>query len=171
MDVRDWVEKTTAGDLMVREVVTLDPSDVLAQAASVLLRERISGAPVVDEAGTCVGVLSASDIIGAEEKVAEERQEVAESSFFNFNLALPMSVYADKLEQVRDKLAPAAEQVVERFMTSEVVTVDENTALRSVLHQMVDSHVHRVVVLDATRRLFGIISTTDVLAALLRAGS
>ena len=34
---------------------------------------------------------------------------------------------------------------------------------------IVDAHVHRVIVLDEKRRLVGIVTTTDVLAALLRA--
>jgi CBS-domain-containing membrane protein len=34
---------------------------------------------------------------------------------------------------------------------------------------MVDAHIHRVVVLDDRKRLRGIVSTTDVLAALRRA--
>jgi CBS domain-containing protein len=169
MDIAAWLAKARASDIMVRSVVTLKPSDTLADAAAILLHEQISGAPVVDAAGACVGVLSASGILSAEEKVEQERQKVAESSFWNSNLALPMSVYAAKLEEVREKIAPAANQPVERFMTSDLVSVTADTPLRTVVESMVNAHVHRVVVLDAGRRLRGIVSTTDVLAALLRA--
>jgi CBS domain-containing protein len=168
MDIGAWLGTTRASDLMVRSVVTLKPADTLAHAAAVMLHEQISGAPVIDREGVCVGVLSASGILGAEDKVAQEQRKVAESSFWNSNLALPMSVYADKLEEVREKIAPAAGQPVERFMTSDLVSVTADTPLRVVVESMVNAHVHRVVVLDADRRLRGIISTTDVLAALLR---
>jgi CBS-domain-containing membrane protein len=169
MDIRDWLSETTASDIMVRDVITFDRDQTLAAAADLLLREQITGAPVVDADGTCVGVLSVSDVTGAEEKVADERRKVAESSLFHSHLALPASVYAAKLAEVRDKIAPAAEQPVERFMTSDLVSVREVTPLETVVQRMVDAHVHRVVVLDADHRLKGIVSTTDVLAALLRA--
>lgn len=168
MDIRDWLDHTTAADVTFRDVVTLTPHHTVAQAADVLLREQISGAPVVDASGVCIGVLSASDIIAAEGKVAKERRKVADSSFWNSNLALPASIYAEKLAQVRDRIAPAAEQPVERFMTTDLVSVHEETSLATILQHMIDAHIHRVLVLDAKKRLQGIVSTTDVLAALLR---
>jgi len=54
-------------------------------------------------------------------------------------------------------------------MTRDVVFVTEDTPLSVVIRQMVSAHVHRILVLDAGRHLKGIISTMDVLAALLRA--
>jgi predicted transcriptional regulator len=169
MEIHHWLSKTTAADIMVRDVVTLSRDETLAAAAGLLLREQITGAPVVEADGTCVGVLSVSDVTGADEKVADARRKVAESSLFHSSLALPASVYAEKLAEVRDKIAPAAEQRVERFMTTDLVSVGEDTPLETALQRMVDAHIHRVVVLDPDHRLQGIVSTTDVLAALLRA--
>jgi CBS domain-containing membrane protein len=169
MNVQEWLSETTAADVMVRTVTTLKADDLLAQAASLFLREQVTGAPVVDAAGHCVGVLSVSDIMGAEQKVDKERRRIAQSSFFQSNLALPASVYAERLAQLRDKLAPAAEQPVGRFMTSDLVSVAEGTPLATVVRDMVDAHIHRVVVTDSDGKLKGIISTTDILAALLRA--
>src|SRR5688572_1984458 len=53
----------TAGDVMSREVVTIPRRMPMRDAAGILRRARISGAPVVDEQGRCVGVLSASDFL------------------------------------------------------------------------------------------------------------
>ena len=41
MEVRDWLNKTTAAEVFVRDVVTLAPKDTLARAATVLLHEQI----------------------------------------------------------------------------------------------------------------------------------
>ena len=125
--------------------------------------------PVVTSTGVCVGVLSTVDILTAAETVADEQQRFAESDFFNSNLALPASVVASRLEEVRDKLAPAAEQPIEQFMTSDLVSVGKDTPLVTVVEKIVDAHIHRVIVLDTDQQLLGIISTTDILAALLRA--
>jgi CBS domain-containing protein len=51
-------------DIMTREVVTLRPEMRASEAARVLFHHRIHGAPVVDEEGRVVGVLSAMDLIG-----------------------------------------------------------------------------------------------------------
>ncbi len=168
MDLLLWLESTKAEHVMVRDVVTLDQESILAHGAALLLEEQISGLPVVNNEGACVGILSASDVIGSGERASLEREKIAESSFWSSNLALPSRVYADKLEAVRDKIAPAAEQPVKHFMTADLVSVGEDVRLTTVVQYMVDAHIHRVVVLDEAKRLRGIISTIDVLAAMLR---
>lgn len=169
MVIQDWIMQTTAADVMCSDVVSVWPNHTLAQAAAVMLREQISGLPVVDSSGVCVGVFTVSDTLRAEEIVAEEQQEIATSSFFQSDLTLPTSVYAEKLEQFRDKLAPAAEQPIKRFMTTDLVSVTEDAPLARIVQSMVDAHLHRVLVLNEASQLKGIVATMDVLAALLRA--
>ena len=53
----------TAADLMSREVITVPTGMSLRGAALLLTRAHVSGAPVVDERGRCVGVLSTSDFL------------------------------------------------------------------------------------------------------------
>lgn len=48
-------------DHMVTNVVTLDPGMEILQATQILLREDISGAPVLDKHGRLVGVLTERD--------------------------------------------------------------------------------------------------------------
>src|SRR6266568_4942142 len=58
----------TARDLMSRGVVTIPEKMSLRRAARRLLDARVSGAPVVDEAGCCTGVLSSTDFMRWVEK-------------------------------------------------------------------------------------------------------
>jgi CBS domain-containing protein len=53
----------TAEDLMSREVVTIPQELPLREAAQLLYKHQIGGAPVVDTKGRCVGVLSATDFV------------------------------------------------------------------------------------------------------------
>ena len=53
----------TAADIMTRSLVTLSPEDGIYQAIKVLLRRKISGAPVVDASGRLVGILSEKDCL------------------------------------------------------------------------------------------------------------
>lgn len=52
-------------DYMARELVTLSPDDEINAAMNTLLIHRISGAPVVDNRGELVGVLSKKDCLKA----------------------------------------------------------------------------------------------------------
>jgi predicted transcriptional regulator len=77
MDLAKWLTTTRADSVMTRQMMTLRPQDPLSKAATRLIEEQVSGAPVVDDAGACVGVLSVTDLIVAPEKAAAERQKVA----------------------------------------------------------------------------------------------
>ncbi|HSG87697.1 MAG TPA: CBS domain-containing protein [Pseudomonadales bacterium] len=52
-------------DYMTRKLVTFTPSTPLYEALTVMLESRISGAPVVDDDGGLVGVLSEIDFLEA----------------------------------------------------------------------------------------------------------
>lgn len=169
MDLRDWLTQTTAGSVMLPRVITVNANDLLAEAAEVLIGEQISGAPVVNEAGMCVGVISVNDLAQADATVADDTAKIAESLFWSSNLILPVTAHEEKLAQVKDRLLPAADQPVHRFMTKELVSVCEEDSLEKVLRAILEAHVHRVVVLDENQQLRGVVSTTDVLAAMLYA--
>jgi CBS domain-containing protein len=56
---------STVADHMAREVVTLAPDQEVNRAVQVLLKHRISGAPVVDAGGLVVGLLTEKDCLRA----------------------------------------------------------------------------------------------------------
>jgi CBS domain-containing protein len=56
---------TTVGQLMTIEPVVLHANQSLDEAADVLDRRGISGAPVVDGSGSLVGVISQTDLVRA----------------------------------------------------------------------------------------------------------
>lgn len=56
---------TTAADVMTATLVTVSEKDTLDNAAATFEEQSISGAPVVDDAGNLIGVLSRSDVTRA----------------------------------------------------------------------------------------------------------
>lgn len=52
-------------DCMTRDVVILPPTQEINSALHVLLKNRVSGAPVVDERGALVGILTEKDCLRA----------------------------------------------------------------------------------------------------------
>ncbi len=55
---------------------------------------------------------------------------------------------------------------VQRYMTADVVTAGPQTTLPELARTMIDAHIHRVIVVDDQHKPIGIVSSTDLLAAL-----
>ncbi len=69
----------TAREIMTRSLVTVSPTMRVLDAAGLLLKHEISGAPVVDEQGRLVGLFSEYDClraVAAAEYDFDHREEV-----------------------------------------------------------------------------------------------
>lgn len=146
----------TAADLMSRDVVMIPGEMSLRTAAHLLSQNQISGAPVVDAEGRCVGVVSATDFVHLAEK-----DSTADRSHRS-----PTPCYS--AWQVQELENPPANQVADS-MTTDPVTVPPHTAIGNLARLMLDAHIHRVIVVDEQRRPIGVVSSTDILAAVARA--
>jgi CBS domain-containing protein len=147
----------TASDLMSREVTTIPQEMSLEAAAHILWQAQVSGAPVVDGAGQVVGVLSATDFVHWTEDEAHNptRDRPASPCFNEWPVEGPRT---DLTGRVRD------------YMTHDPVMVPLTTPLQKLARMMLDAHIHRVVVVDPSQRPVGVVSSTDVLAAVAYQG-
>lgn len=144
-------------DIMRRQVIALSTDQTMAEAASKLLEQRVSGAPVVNDQRVCVGILSALDFVRRE--VQKDDSEVTAQS---------------RRESLSDRLARSIQPErddarVCAYMTRGVRSVDENASLIDAARLMCDAHVHRLPVLDQGERVVGIVSVLDIVAALIGA--
>jgi CBS domain-containing protein len=192
----------TAGDLMQADVVRLPEDMALGEAASLLLRHQIGGAPVVDSQGKCVGVFSAADFLRLSQMRADATRPTPPALPITCTFqtkrrtsdgnevtlcTLPPGVCPIQSRQEgpgREKLIVCSHphcvlvdwQVVDveklptdevrRFMTPDPVMAEPATSIGVLAQMMIDAHIHRVIVVDAERRPIGVVSSTDVLAAL-----
>ena len=69
---RDKSMKLTAQDVMTHEVQTVSPETLVEDAAALMARRRITGLPVVDAAGSVVGMVSDFDVIGKRGRVVSD---------------------------------------------------------------------------------------------------
>ncbi len=140
----------TAADLMISPVVTIPQNTSLREAARLLHRANISGAPVVAADGRCIGVLSSSDFVTW---AGNGHKEV--------------SFLAPWGEIISIEDAPDDE--IRHYMTVEPVTVPPTTRIGQLAAKMIDAHVHRLLVATEPGKPCGIVTSTDVLAAIARA--
>lgn len=146
-----------AREIMTREVITVGPEDKVEKAAKILLDNKISGIPVIDENRRVIGVISEKDLmIKASELKVPFYLTLFDSIIFLEN---PIRFNNDIKKYTASKVKDA--------MTKEVVTVDEDTPLTKVVEIMQKRNINRVPV-TRNYKLVGIITRNDVLKALIK---
>ena len=63
-----------ASDVMTREILSVGPDTTVAEAIRTMLDNRISGLPVIDEAGRLVGILTEGDLMRRGETGTERQR-------------------------------------------------------------------------------------------------
>jgi CBS domain-containing protein len=144
----------TAGDLMTRDVAVVHPETSLLEAVKIMARRRISGMPVVDDAGTIVGVISEGDLVRWHEGYTERQARWLDMLAEGGHLA---PAFLDGIREQGRK--------VNTVMSKGVITVTEATPAREVAHLMYHSNVKRVPVLR-DGKLVGIVARSDLVRAL-----
>ena len=142
---------------MTTEVLTFRPDDNVGDAMASLVERGIDAAPVVDEAGAVVGLLSTGDLI-----VQETNLHVPTViSLLGATLELPSSK-----RHFEEDLRRALGSTVGDVMSGEPVTISSTATVEDAATAMHDEKVSRLPVVDGGR-LVGIVSRTDILRAIL----
>ena len=146
-----------AADIMSKQIVMIPREMSLQGAARLLARAGVSGAPVIDANGFCIGVLSATDFMHWVEK---ERKPGSTKHASSENVCSAWQIVENSAE---------SDGCVAEFMTKDPVLVMPGPRIGELARMMMDAHIHRLIVIDpASRRPIGIVSSIDILAALVR---
>jgi CBS domain-containing protein len=149
------VDAQRRSDLMTPNPLSIGQSATIKEAAAFLTDRGISAAPVIDDAGRAVGVLSRADI------VVHHRQE---TQFLpEFYERTDLAAHADEPFAEGFQVENVDRSQVRDIMTPVVLGVSLNDSARKVITQMVDKKVHRLFVVDGSDVLVGVISALDVL--------
>jgi CBS-domain-containing membrane protein len=132
----------TVAQVMTPDPVTIGPQATLRDAAHLMSRHKLKRLPVVDADHRLLGVVGRLDILTA--LAAGYLPQAAAPHPTHPHVAHPRTV-ADVMETT-------------------VPTVSPTTPLTEVLALLASTRVKRVVVLDADRRVVGIISDSDLIA-------
>lgn len=150
------LQELVASDIMQRDMITVSPGDTLRQALALMTENHVTGLPVMDSKSRCIGLITASDVLGFEEEHAEDDSEDGMLQHYNADIgkweSVPVSAFG--LEEFGDVH-------VEEVMSRDLVSVTRDSPLKDVAQLMLDEDVHRVLVMDDKFRLYGIISSFD----------
>jgi len=146
-----------AADIMSKQIMMIPREMSLQGAARLLARADVTGAPVVDANGTCIGVLSATDFM---HWVENERKPGGKNRGSDDCMCSAWQLVENSAHSYSS---------VEEFMTKDPVLVNPERRIGELARMMLDAHIHRLIVVDRTsRRPIGIVSSMDILAILAR---
>ncbi len=157
--VLDRLQSLRVSDVMNRHVVTVHSHQTMGEAAAVFAQHRISGVPVVDAQRRCVGVLSAADFV-----CREGAPDPGAASIASGNTAVVRSAATGPWE-----IQDVSSARVAAHMTPAVQSVAAQTALVEAGRIMCAQHIHRLPVLDAEGHPVGMLTSLDIVAAVVQA--
>ena len=149
-DVLKRLQGLLVADVMTRDVAVIPGTAGMDEAAAILTARGASGAPVVDHRSRCIGVLSTTDFMRFDENVASRRLACREELDGVGRWELPWNS-------------------VQRYMTVPVQSVSPAAAMMQAAELMCAEHIHRLIVLDGHETPVGLVSTLDVVSALVHA--
>jgi CBS domain-containing protein len=141
-----------AKDVMTHCVVTIGAEAPIRDAIARMIGHRISGVPVVDDAGNVVGIVTEGDLV----RRAETGTEAPRRRWLEL-----LSGRA----ALADEYARAHGRTVQDVMSRKVVSVAPETPLAEIVRLMEEHSIKRIPVVEG-KRLVGIVSRADLLLAL-----
>jgi CBS domain-containing protein len=154
---------TTARDVMQTEVLALNESDSLLEAHQFFVRHDITGAPVVDDQGQLVGVVSIRDLIRTE----DEDRDVSSTVAAYFSESRAYGNLGVDMDRLREGLS---EILISEAMTADPICVAPECPIREVAALIRKHQIHRVLVTspgpEGQAEVAGIISLFDLVSLL-----
>ena len=156
-------KQITAREVMNEDLLQLHEETTIREAILTLREYNITGAPVINNAGECVGVFSSTDVLERDME-REERETPLASDYFSID---PLSEEDPEHCFCRDEydLAVLGHDTVGQWMNTNVQAESPDTSLERVCQRMLTERIHRILVMEG-RKLLGIISSLDAVRVL-----
>lgn len=142
-------------DLMTTDVAVIRRDADVHELEKLLLQKKVHGLPVVDENGSLVGVVSQTDLLNWHYNAG-----VDGASFYSD------SDYVEGPDGSGLRLVDIQTARVEEVMSPIVHCVGPDRPIAVAASTMIRHRIHRLVVVDTSLRVHGILSALDILRAI-----
>lgn len=140
----------TCADIMSRDLVTAEYGTELEEAWAQLRFHKIKAIPVVDRARRVIGIITLVDFL---KRANLKTYETFQDKLIKFIRRTP-GMFSSKPE------------VVGQIMASPVHTANEDTHIVELVPLLSDNGLHHIPIVNAERRLTGMVTQSDLIAAL-----
>jgi len=144
-------------DIMVREVITIQKDASVEELSELLVKNKISGVPVIDSDGKLAGIATEGDLIIKD----------SDLHFPRYFKLLDSIIYLESLNKFKKSLKKFLGTKVEDVMTAEIKTVKEETPVGEAANIMIKYNINRVPVLDSKDELVGIVARADIVKSMI----
>lgn len=145
----------TARDIMTKKVYTVTKGMSVDDLARTFMEKSVSTLPVVDEAGTLVGIVSATDLI-EQDKPLHIPTVIA---------IFDMVIYLESEKNFRDEVQKMTARTVGEICEKEVVTCSPEMKVAEIAALMTEKKVHLLPVIDSGK-LVGVVGRHDILRSM-----
>jgi CBS domain-containing protein len=150
-------EERLVKDIMVKKVITIQKDASVEELSELLVKNRISGVPVLDSDGKLVGIATEGDLIIKD----------SDLHFPRYFKLLDSIIYLESLNKFKRSLKKFLGTKVEDVMTAEIKTVKEDTPVGEAANIMIKYNINRVPVLDSKDELVGIVTRADIVGSMI----
>jgi CBS domain-containing protein len=149
----------TAGEILDRDVPTLEPGDDARAAIDLLAKTDLGAIPVVDGDRKVVGIVSESDLI-----LSEEESDLHLPHYLNIMGGI---VFVGSMKGFEERLEKAFATKVSELMTADPIVAHDYESAERVAKKIADKHHNHLPVVDSDGHLVGMVTRADALAALV----
>nr|WP_234820238.1 MULTISPECIES: CBS domain-containing protein [Sinorhizobium] len=142
----------TCGEIMSRDVLTVSPDTPLRKAWRMLVAHRIQALPVVTVKDGMVGMITQTDFMKHTTLAADGRLQIGLRERIGNIIGLPAK----------------SPRLVSEIMTTRVQSALPETMIAKLVPPMTDMGLHHMPVVDADNRVVGIVTQSDLIAALFQ---
>ena len=141
-----------AKDIMTKDVITVSPATTLEDLAHILIKHNISGAPVVNDDGALIGIVTENDLISKNKRL----HIPTVMRLFDAYIMLESPATIEK--EIRRMVAVTVNDIC----TKEVVSVSEETTVEEIATAMSEKKAYLIPV-TVGNKVVGIIGKMDII--------
>jgi CBS-domain-containing membrane protein len=149
----------TAADVMTRDVITVKKETTIRELAELFARHRISIAPVVDDSGAMIGIVTETDLVEQDKNL----HIPTVISLFDW------VIYLESDKKFEKELKKMTGQTVGDIYTQSVKTVAPTAPLSDLADIMSSGKMHAIPVLE-DKKVVGIVARIDLIRTMIKQG-
>lgn len=147
----------TAKDIMTTKVITVKRDTSIEDLSALLVQHEISGAPVVDDAGALIGIITENDLISR-----NKRLHIPTVVSF-----LDAAIYLESSRKFEQEVKRMCATLVGDIFNAKVVSIAEETTLVDIATIMAEKKIHILPVVR-DNKIVGIVGKRDMVKAIAR---
>ncbi|MBN1299227.1 MAG: CBS domain-containing protein, partial [Actinobacteria bacterium] len=152
------MEEKLVKDVMTEKVITVGRDTSVRELSKILLKNNITGAPVVDSQGTLLGMVTDADII---------TEDIEPVFPLYFDPLIVSYAFIENFEKYKKNIDDYLNIKVEEIMTRRVKTLKKDTTVSDAVRMLVKYRINRIPVIDDKNTVIGIVARADILKSML----